>query len=165
MTGLLRSGVDKELNIQGKERGCQKQPLFSCPQDTPRLKFKFHLPDALAVCSRQDTPGRGTEFSTFLRKNSKIRGFRGIGARHFCTGAESRFRGCFPPRFGIVEKTVEKLFKGGYDFIEQSLNFTVVFDHPFNFDEQMIFSEPIWNGDLFCLREKKTNLINSFTKT
>ena len=73
--------------------------------------------------------------------------------------------GLFYPLFCIVEKTVEKLFVGGCDFIKQRINFTVVFDHPFNFDEQMIFSEPIWNGDLFCLREKKTNLINSFTKT
>ena len=64
------------------------------------------------------------------------------------------------PRFGIVEKTVEKLFPGGYDFIEQSLNFTEVFDHPFNFCEQMIFSEPIWNSDLFCLCEKRANVIN-----
>lgn len=69
-------------------------------------------------------------------------------------------RGCFAPRFGIVEKTVEKLFPGGYDFIEQSLTFTEVFDHPFNFDEQMIFSESIWNGDLFCLRKKKIIIIN-----
>jgi len=68
--------------------------------------------------------------------------------------------GHFCPLFFIVEKTVEKLFVGGYDFIKQSINFTEVFDHPFNFVEQMIFSEPIWNGDLFCLHERMTVLTN-----
>ena len=98
------------------------------------------------------------EFSTFVRKNECGPGIELTAARHFCVGAESRFKGGGLPRFGIVEKTVEKLFWSGGYFSEQNLNFTGVIDHPSNFDEQLIFSEPIWNSKLFCLRESWTEI-------
>lgn len=81
-------------------------------------------------------------------------------ARHFRAGVASRFGRCFSTGLNTVEKTVEKLFWQSGNFIEQNLNFTVVFDHPINFHEQMIFSEPLWNGKLFGFNEGNITIIN-----
>ena len=142
------------------KKGCFSRPFFLCLYltgvDNTETSFLMHWGWGHFGNSLRERVGVFNSGAQNLQ-DSRVEGNPGEALLHGCLRP---IPGILCPLFFIVEKTVEKLFVGGCDFIKQSINFTVVFDHPFNFVEQMIFSEPIWNGDLFCLREKKTILTN-----